>query len=62
MIASHKDLTNNKIKRKPTEWENIFANDISDKVLICKIYIELKQLNTKKNPKQSHLKMFKGPE
>ena len=27
-----------KTKRQPTEWENIFVNDISDKGLISKIY------------------------
>ena len=31
-----------KMKREPTIWENIFANDISDKGLISKIYKELK--------------------
>ena len=30
----------NKTKRKPTEWEKIFANDISDKWLVSKIYKE----------------------
>ena len=30
-----------KMKRKPTVWENIFANDTSDKDLISKIYKEL---------------------
>ena len=30
-----------KIKREPTVWENIFANDTSDKGLISKIYKEL---------------------
>ena len=30
-----------KIKREPTIWENIFANDTSDKSLISKIYKEL---------------------
>ena len=30
-----------KIKREPTIWENIFANDILDKGLISKIYKEL---------------------
>ena len=29
--------TINKVKRQATEWENIFANDISDKELIYKI-------------------------
>ena len=37
----------NKIKRQPTEQENIFA-DTSDKGLISKIYKELTQLNAKK--------------
>ena len=26
------------MKRQPTEWENIFANDISDKGLVFRIY------------------------
>ena len=30
-----------KIKREPTIWENIFANDTSDKGLISKIYKDL---------------------
>ena len=30
-----------KIQREPTVWENIFANDTSDKGLTSKIYIEL---------------------
>ena len=30
-----------KVKREPTIWENIFANDTSDKGLISKIYKEL---------------------
>ena len=40
--------TINKIKIQTTEWKIIFANDISDKVLICKIYKELINLNIKK--------------
>ena len=32
------------MKREPTIWENIFANDTSGKVLISKIYKELTQL------------------
>ena len=38
----------NKIKRQPTEWENIFT-DTSDKGLISKIYKVLTKLNTKSN-------------
>ena len=30
-----------KMKKEPIVWENIFANDISDKGLISKIYKEL---------------------
>ena len=30
-----------RMKREPTVWENIFANDISDKALLSKIYKEL---------------------
>ena len=30
-----------KVKRDPTVWENIFANDTLDKGLIFKIYKEL---------------------
>ena len=30
-----------KMKREPTVWENIFANDTSDEGLISKIYKEL---------------------
>ena len=37
-----------KIKREPTVWENIFANDTSDKGLISKIYKEFTQLHSKK--------------
>ena len=33
--------TVDKMKRQPTEWEKIFANDMTDKGLISKIYKEL---------------------
>ena len=35
-----------KPKRQPTEWEEIFADDISDKGLVSKIYKELTKLHT----------------
>ena len=38
--------TVNKTKRQPTEWEKIFANDLSDKGLVSKISKELIKLNT----------------
>ena len=37
--------TINKIRRQPTKWEKIFANNTSSNGLISKIYKELIQLN-----------------
>ena len=37
-----------KMKREPTVWENIFANDTSDKGLISKIYKELTRFHSRK--------------
>ena len=35
-------------RKQPTEWKKIFANDISDKGLVSKIYKELTKLNIRK--------------
>ena len=37
-----------KVKRQPSEWENIIANEPTDKELISKIYKQLLQLNSRK--------------
>ena len=37
-----------KMNREPTVWENVFANDTSDKGLITKIYKELTRLHSRK--------------
>ena len=40
--------TINKVKRQPSEWEKIIANEATDKELISRIYQELLQLNSRK--------------
>ena len=57
----------NKVKRQPSAWEKIKANETTGKGLISKIYKELIQLNARKTnnpikrwgkrPKQTFLKM-----
>ena len=39
----------NKMKRQPSEWEKIFANESMDKGLISKIYKQFMQPNIKNN-------------
>ena len=41
--------TINKMKRQPTEWEKIFANDVTNKGLIFKTYKQRMWLNIKKD-------------
>ena len=36
------------MKRQPSKWEKIFANEEMNKGLISKIYRQLKELNIKK--------------
>ena len=50
----------NKTKRKPSEWEKIFANETVDYGLISKIYKQLMQFNIKKT-KQPNPKMGRRP-
>ena len=52
--------TINKMKRQPTEWEKIFANDVTDSGLVFKIYKQLMQLNIKIN-KQPNQEMGRRP-
>ena len=49
-FCSAKEIIN-KVKRQPSEWENIFANKAFAKGLKSKIYKELIQLNNNKKQK-----------
>ena len=40
--------TTSKVKRQPSEWEKIIANEATHKQLISKIYKQLLQLNSRK--------------
>ena len=40
--------TISKVKRQPSKWEKIIANEATDKQLISKIYKQLLQLNSRK--------------
>ena len=40
--------TISKVKRQPSEWEKIIANEVFDEELISRIYKQLLQLNSRK--------------
>ena len=41
-----------KVKRQPTEWEEIIANETTDKGFISKLYKQLIQFNTRGEKKK----------
>lgn len=49
-----------RMRRQASEWEKIFAKDVSDEELLLKMYKELLQLNTRKLT--TALKMSQRPE
>ena len=40
--------TISQLKRQPSEWEKIIANETTEKELVSKTYKQLMQLNTRK--------------
>ena len=52
--------TISKVKRQPSEWKKIIANETTDTGLISKIYKQLTQVNNRKN-KQPNQKVGKRP-
>ena len=46
-FCTNKESISN-VKRQPSEWEKIIANEETDKELISNIYKQLMQLNTRK--------------
>ena len=48
--------TVSKVKRQPSEWEKIIANETTDKGLISKTYKQPIQLNVRKTQSKSRKK------
>ena len=48
------------MKRQSTEWEKIFANDMTEKELIPNMWKELIQLNIQKKKKKGNLILKMG--
>ena len=59
-FCTAKEIIISKVKRQPSEWDKIIANETTDKGLISKIYKELIQLNARK--KQPNQKVGKRPQ
>ena len=53
--------TISKVKKQPSEWEKVMANETTDKGLISKLYKQLIQLNARKKKKKTTQKVGKRP-
>ena len=53
--------TINKMKGQPIDWEKIFANDMTDKGLISKIYKQFIQLNNNRSHQTTQSKIGRKP-